>query len=272
MASEASTFESDGDVELIGDALPFSLKLVETLIAESPEHPGLLVAASRGFTLYAYAYVDAEAERAAYDDLERAQVLRKRARKLYLRAHGYAMRALELSDPGFGEALFLDPAHTGERIGARYGARDVPLLYWAAASLGLAISSSRADTSMLARLPEVDALLQSSLALDEAWNQGALHEFAVTWEASKPGTVDPDRLAAHYHRALELSAGRRASVFVAFAEASAVPAQNRERFGRLIDRALAVDLDAEPSYRLLNSLAQRRARWLRARTDVLFLE
>lgn len=72
LAAGGSTFESDEDLELVGDALPFGLKLIESLLAESPRHRGLLLAACRGFTLYAYAYVHQEADRIAPSNAPRS--------------------------------------------------------------------------------------------------------------------------------------------------------------------------------------------------------
>ena len=40
LASDESVFTADDDIELIGEALPFSLKLVESLLAESPDQTG----------------------------------------------------------------------------------------------------------------------------------------------------------------------------------------------------------------------------------------
>ena len=45
-------------------AVPFSLKLIESLLAESPRHHGLLFAAWSDFTQYAYAFVNQDAGRA----------------------------------------------------------------------------------------------------------------------------------------------------------------------------------------------------------------
>ena len=44
LASSGTTLASDEDPELIRDAVPFSLKLMESLLAESPRHRGLLYA------------------------------------------------------------------------------------------------------------------------------------------------------------------------------------------------------------------------------------
>ena len=271
LASDKSVFTEDDDIELIGGALPFSLKLTESLLAESPKNRNLLLTAARGYVLYAYAYVHFPAEQTAVEDLERAKVLRGRARRLYLRAFGYALRGLETETPGFGEALAREPeAAVAEVDGA--ATQNVAFLYWSASALGLAISVSKNDTAMLARLPEVEAMLQRALALDEAFDEGALHEFALVWAAAAPGRRDPAAIERHYQRALALSGGRRASLFVAYAMATTLRAQDRARFEELMDRALAIDPDAEPDRRLLTVVAQRRAAWLLSRTDELFLE
>src|SRR5205823_12170947 len=93
LAKSSVTYSSDNDPELVGEALPFSLKLIEGLLAESPKHKGLLFAASSGFTQYAYVYVQQQADELENKDVVRAAELRLRARKLYLRARDYGLRA-----------------------------------------------------------------------------------------------------------------------------------------------------------------------------------
>ena len=48
LASGNSVYETDDDIELVGSALPFGLKLTESLLAQSPDHPGMLLTACRG--------------------------------------------------------------------------------------------------------------------------------------------------------------------------------------------------------------------------------
>ena len=95
LASGGSVYESDDDPDLVGEALPFGLKLMESLLSQSPRHKGMLQAACEGFTSYAYAYVHLEAEMVLEEDLARARELQSRARRLYLRASGYGLRGLE---------------------------------------------------------------------------------------------------------------------------------------------------------------------------------
>lgn len=273
LASGDSVYEADDDIELVVDALPFGLKLTESLLAQSPGHPGLLLTACRGFVLYSYAHVDYESELVRDQDLDHALALRTRAGKLYLRAAGYGVRALERSYPGLEGALLTDPKAAALRIDAKHRERDVPLLYWTAAALGLAISASKNDAALVARLPEVEALLERALVLDEGWNGGALHEFAVTFAAAKPGgPTDPTRIDAHYKRALQLSKGMSAGLYVSYAEAVSLPRENKQEFRAMLEKAIAIDPEGQPRNRIATLVAQRRARWLLDRIDALFLD
>lgn len=271
LASGNSVYETDEDLELVGAALPFGLKFTESLLRESPNHAGLLQTACSGFVLYTYAYVDYQAEVAMQDDIAVGRVMRARAGRLYQRAIGYCLRGLDLFYEGFGALLATDPEAAVQRVLPGHEERDLPLLYWSAAALGLAISVSPGSAAMLARLPEVEAVLERALELDETWNDGALHEFKVVFAGAVPGGADYEEVRWHYERALELSAGRSAGLHVAYAEAVSIPTQNAVEFREMLEAALAVDPDATPDNRLVNLLAHRRAAWLSWRSDELFL-
>ena len=171
------------------------------------------------------------------EDLQRARQIRTRARKLYLRAHRYGLRRLEASYQGITEQLETDPQGALSVVKKE----DIPALYWTAAALGLAISVSKNDAEMLARLPEVEAFLEHSLALDESWDAGALHEFQITLAGAKPGALDVQQIKKHFDRALQLSGGGHAGLYVAYAEVVSVKEQNRGEFRSLLERALAID-------------------------------
>jgi len=272
LAEGDSVYESDEDLELVGDALPFSLKLTESLLSESPNHRGLLLTACRGFILYSYAYVDYPADVTMETDIDLGRTMRMRARKLYERALGYCLRGLEREYPGFTNQLTRDPDVAAAFVEPGHEERDLPLMYWSAAALGLAISVSPGSAAMLARLPEVEALLEQSLVLDEAWDNGALHEFKVVLAGAVPGQPDYDEIRRHYDRALVLSGGQSAGLHVAYAEAVSVPTQNSAEFREMMEQALAVDPDANPDNRLVTLIAHRRATWLLERIEDLFLD
>ncbi|MGZ8867143.1 MAG: TRAP transporter TatT component family protein [Thermoanaerobaculia bacterium] len=264
LAAGGSSFTSDDDPELVGDALPFSLKLMERVLADAPEHGPLLVATCRGFTQYAYGWVDPDS---LGDDSEAA---RERTKRLALRAREYGLRALSLSIDEFRRRLASDP----RAAVALARKRDVPALYWLAAAWGLAISNGKDDVDLLGDLPIVEALISRAAELDSGFGDGAIDTFLITWEAARSAVSKEAALRSreHFRRAVELSDGQLASPFVAAAEALAVPDQNRAEFSELLERALAIDPDARPEWRLQNILARRRAAWLLAHRDDFFID
>jgi predicted anti-sigma-YlaC factor YlaD len=270
LASGGTVYEADDDPDLVGQALPFGLKLIESLLAEVPDHPGLLLAACRGFTTYTYAYVHLDADIVADRDIALARAMRARAGRLYRRARAYGLRGLERKHPGIGARLQGDP----RAAAAELEQDDLPLLYWTAAALGLGISANRNDPEMLARLPEVNALIDRALDIDEAWQEGALHEFEIILVGTRPGSSihDLDDIRRHYERALALSGGKRAGLYLTYAETVSVRRQDAGEFRALLERALAIDPDTHVEVRLANLLAQRRALWLLDRIDAMFLD
>jgi predicted anti-sigma-YlaC factor YlaD len=270
LASGGSTFTSDEDPELVRDALPFSLKLIESLLAESPRHRGLLLAAASGFTPYAYAFVQEDADEIQDRDLERATALRIRARRLYLRARDYGVRGLEVTHPTFGSELRKDPRAAVQMATPK----DVPFLYWTAASWGAAISLSKDNPDLVADQGIVGALIDRALALDEKFAEGAIHSFLIAYEGSRNGAEGDFavRSRKHFDRALQLSGGNLAGPLVSLAENVSLEKQNRAEFESLLKRALAIDVNVKPDDRLANLVMQRRARWLLQRTGELFLE
>jgi predicted anti-sigma-YlaC factor YlaD len=270
LAQGSSVYAADDDPDLVGQALPFGLKTIESLLAQSPRHRGLLLAATSGFTQYAYAFVQTEADFVEDADLARATALRQRAGRLYRRARGYGLRGLEEVQPGVLAALRSDP----QKALSRFGKADVGQLYWTAAAWGAAIALDKTNTELGADLPQVEALMHRALELDEGFGHGAIHDFYIAYEGGRPaaGGGSIERARASLVRARLLAGDRRAAPLVSFAETVDVGLQNRIEFEELLKQALAIDVEALPEQRLANVIAQRRARWLLARKDRLFLE
>src|SRR5438552_2907750 len=269
LAAGGTTFASDDDPELVKAAVPFSLKLMESLLDENPKHAGLLFATASGFTQYAFAFVQQDADEMEENDLAAATEIRVRARKLYLRARSYGLRGLEVKHPGFDKALRRNPG-AAVRVAK---ANDVPLLYWTAVAWAAAIADSKDNPDLIGDLPIVEALIDRALELNESYDHGAIHSFLITYEMSRPGAEGKpeDRARKHFDRAMELCGGQLAGPLVALAEAVSVRNQNVTEFKELLNRALAINPDAKPEWRLVNLVMQRRARWLLSRIDELFL-
>lgn len=270
LSGTGDVFASDNDPELIRDAAPFSLKLMESVLAETPRHRALLTATAGSFTQYAYAFVQQESDEVETTDVAAANALRDRARKLLLRGRNYGLRGLDVAHKGFSSKVRNDPKQAVS-IAEK---KDVPLLYWTAASWAAAISISKEDPSLVSDQVIVEALLDRALELDETYEHGAIQALLISYEPARQGAGTPveDRVRKHFQRAVELSEGRMAAPYVALAEAICVQKQDRVEWESLLKRALQVDVDTVPKWRLSNILAQRRARWLLGRTSELFIE
>ena len=270
LASSGTTFASDDDPDLVGEALPFSLKLMESLLAESPRHRGLLLAAASGFTQYAYVYVQQDAERMEDQDQARAAEMRERAGRLYLRARDYGLRGLEVKHAGFGEAVRRDPQEAARRANEK----DVPLLFWTAASWGAAISVSKENPDLVADQKTVEALIDRAYQLSPDYDYGAIDGFLITYESVRQGARGDFavRSREHFDRAVAMTHGQLASPYVALAETVSVQKQDAAEFESLLHKALAIDPNARPEWRLNNLVTQRRARWLLLREDELILK
>lgn len=268
LSNTGGAFSTDDDPDFVRDAVPFGLKTMEILLADLPRHRGLLLALASGFTEYAYAFVQDEADEIEPQDLAKATTMRGRAKKLFLRARDYGLRGLEVEHSSFGKAL-RDDAKKAVKIAAR---EDVALLYWTGAAWSAAVSLDKTDSKLMAELPAAAALVERALELDEAWDHGSLHEFFIAYDGGRSAAMggSVERARKHFDRAVELSGGLKASPYVSLAETVSVGQQKRDEFNQLLDKALAVDADKKPEWRLLNLVSQRKARRLKARAEDLF--
>jgi len=264
IAGGSGVYETDDDPQLVQDALPFGLKTYESLLAVSPDHMGLLLATAKGFVSYAY-LLQQQADQLEDSDLARAREQRQRASRLYLRGRDYALRGLEVVHAGLLAGLNRDA--TGAL--AETTKDDVPYLYWAGAGWAGALSADKNNLGLVADLPTAGALVGRVLQLDDGFEAGAADEFFIAYEGGRPNG-DLKAARQHYERALALSQGQRASVYLALAESVSVREQNPAEFRTLLASALAIDPDKAPQIRLVNVLAQNRARWLQKRIPVLF--
>ena len=254
-------FTSDSDPQLVGDALPFAIKMYESLLAANPNHQGLLFTTGSLFVMYANAFVQAPAEQLPRWMFAERQAGRERAKRLYMRGLELLYRGLELRHPGFDSAF---QRGVLPEILARMRKEDVPSLYWAAVAGLSAFSVDLSDTRLSMRISEFYALINRAYQLDPYFNSGALDNFLLIFYASLPPDMGGNaaRAEIHFRRALEKSRGLLAVPFVSYARTVSIPAQDYDTFRAYLEAALAIDPDADPPNRLMNILAQREARFL----------
>jgi predicted anti-sigma-YlaC factor YlaD len=269
LSQSGDTFSRDEDPDLVRDAIPFALKTYESLLESLPEHEGLLLASCSGFTQYSYGFIQTDADLLESKDFEAAERLRERALKLYVRGRSYCIRALELRRAGIERRLQTEPSNAL----AWATQKDVPLLYWTGASWGAAIAIGLDRPELVSDVPAVKALIMRALELQEDYDRGAIHAIMISLEGLPEAMGgSPERARRHFERAAQLSGGQDPGPYVTFAQSVALPAQNREQFVQSLEKALAIDPDANPSARLAVLIAQKRARHLLSRVDELFDE
>jgi len=263
--ADGGVYTGDDDPQLVYEAIPFGLKTYEGMLAVSPDNRNLLLTAASGFAGYAYLTRE-KADRLGDRDVAAARRERARASRLFLRARDFALRALAQRHPELLQRLETEGAAA---LAATDGS-DTAALYWAGASWAGAISTSKGDLELIAELPQAAALVQRVLELDDSFDAGAAHEFMVAYEGGRPGG-SAEAARRHYARALALSQGQRGSVHLALAEAVVVGEQDLEEFRRLLELARSANLESVREYRLLNSIAAKRADWLEDHIPELFL-
>jgi hypothetical protein len=266
-SATTSSFANDDDLALIGEAVPFALKLMESIASSAPGHVDIHLALASGFTQYAMVYVLHPAEVAKDQDLEGLRVGQARAANLFRRARDYGFQAIEIRHPGFSEQVLASPA---EAL-APLGKEDVALLYWTATPWLGAISVSKEDMGSIGELPSAIATLDRALALDADWDRGAIHDMLIAVEPQRPAPGWEARSRAHFDRAVALSQGKRLSPYVSLATTVSVANQDREEFEALLHQALSIPLDENPEEVTANLFYRARAELLLSQVDDLFI-
>jgi predicted anti-sigma-YlaC factor YlaD len=267
----SDVFTSDPDPQLVGDALPFTIKMYESLLSASPLHQGLINTTGSLCIMYANAFVQGPAEQLPRFRHDERQAALDRAQKLYLRGVNLLYRGLDLKYPDFNGAFSKGALPS---VLAKMNKADVPALYWAAVGGLSAYSLNSFDMDLGVRVPEFLALAQRAYELDPDFNSGALDDFLFLYYASVPQSMGGDRTRAemHYQRALEKSGGLLAGPYVSYAQAVSIPAQDYAKFKELLDTALSIDPDKDTANRLVNILSQQKARYLLDSAALFFVE
>ncbi|QQO08559.1 TRAP transporter TatT component family protein [Breznakiella homolactica] len=260
-SGSTDAFTADNDPELVGDALPFAIKLYEVLLSKNPDHDGLLLTTGSLFVMYANAFVQGPASMLSPGEYSERDAQYKRAKNLYIRGVDILSRGLENKYPGFADAYDSGSLDT---VLSKMGAGDVPLLYWTVAGTLSAYSLDPFDLKFGLKVPQLAAMIARAYELDPDFNDGAIDDFYILFYASLPASLggNPGLVDRHFELALERSRGLSAGPYVSYATSVCIPAQNYPLFKEYLNKALEIDPDANPSGRLVNIISQRKARYL----------
>ena len=249
-------FNEESDLEIGRSALASNLKLVEALLKADPGNDRLMLYAAQGFDAYALAFAED-------DSVERA-------RALYRRGLEYGLEALEKH--GVPRAKVDGDEATFRLALAQLSIDDVPAVFWTALSWGSYINVSRNETSAVADLPKVKAMMEFVMSKDSTYYYGGAPLFFGNVEAVTPQALGgkPERAKDYFERALAMNGGKFLLTYVYYAKTYCVQTLNQELFESLLKKVDEASLDLLPEARFANTVAKQKAKVLRAHESELF--
>lgn len=255
MAEDLSASILDAeDPELVREAVPAFLLLLDSMVRSSPDNPTTLGAAAELYAAYGIAF---------NDDPERAMILTRQARD-------YGRRAL-CADDGNACGIESLPFDEYESAINAVGAKAAPSLYsYSVGSLAY-IRAHSADYIALADLPKIEVALQHLLDLGAAGDAASVNMYLGILNTLRPPALggQPEKGRAYFEQGLELAGDKDLSIKVEYAQGYARLLYERELHDRLLNEVLAAEVK-QPGYTLMNSLAQQQARALLASADDYF--
>jgi predicted anti-sigma-YlaC factor YlaD len=268
--STGEVFSGDDDPQLVGDALPFTIKLYESLVATSPNNPMLLLATGRALCMYAYAYVQMPAEQLSYNELAEKEEMLERSKHLYLRALHDILTALSLRHHHFSDAFENNDFETAFKT---ITIRDTSYLYWAGAAWMAAFTADKSDVTLAVDIPKAVALIKKVLDFKDSYGEGAAHEFFISYYGALPAAMggSEEKARQHFALAVKYSRGLKLSPYIALATTISVKNQDLREFKSLLETALKINVNKNTMNRLVNILNQQKARWLLEHSDNFFL-
>jgi predicted anti-sigma-YlaC factor YlaD len=265
----AVVFTGDPDPQLVGDAIPFALKMYEALLHSTPNHVGLMLTTGSMFVMYANAFVQGPAEMLPATEVRARNEANDRAMQLYMRGYSILTDALEQRYRGFSSAI--ENEQDFKLFVQRFRKQDVPLLYWTVAG-GLSAYSLDPMGELSFYMPMWQFMIEKAYELDPDYGGATLDEFFVLYYASIPEMMggDMERARHHFDIAMEKTGGRSSSALISYANAISRAENDRATFEQRLRSVLALNPDDNPSARLVTVLDQRKARWLLDNADSIF--
>lgn len=236
------------DPELVRTGVPAYLLLLDSMLLEDPDNPGLLMAGAELYGAYAGSLVK-EAER---------------RRQLSAKALDYAERSLCLTAPA------VCAKRSGDFDSFVQAVREVPasqakVLYVYGAALSGWIQANAGDWRAVAELPRAKSLMERLAELDPGLEHGRAFLYLGVMDSQIPAALGgkPEQARAWFEQAIRLSGGRDLIAKVEMAHHYARLVFDQPLHDSLLQEVLAAD-PKEPGLTLSNVLAQEQARRLLA--------
>ena len=218
--------------------------------------------------IYAYGILMEKADRLIDENYEESLLYYEKANKLFLEAKESLITILIDQYPDFLKWMKND-------LDINLNKKDIPHLYWLAASMAGSIQSSRgSNPHELINIPVIGTLLKTSIYLDPKWGDGSLQSAMMSYSAIRPDLNREelkDTVDFYFKKALEYSDSLDASIFVSYAELIHKPRQEKEDFENKLLFVLKMKAGSDKKRKLSNLVSKRRAKWLLSKKEDYFL-
>jgi len=265
----SSAVDTIGDYETARMGVAAGLTQFEGLHALSPDNDDALYLLAKGWGGYAYGFLEDEIE-VAHDagDDDTAEYNRRRARLAFDRAVFYGLQLMRHRADGFEQARKTAPALTHWLEAEFTSADDAPGLLWTGyawlARADLMKGDDEEGPAFVAELFVGAALLERAVALDP----GGEHAAGLTTLGSyhaRSNMAELDQSKRDFDDAAARTGGRDLLVQFNMATKYACVKGDTMLYVQTLEHVLQAE-DPDPSQRLQNAIAKRRARrWLTKR-------
>lgn len=268
-----SAFMGEKDSVIVQEVLPLLVKLYEIMVIENPTHQGTAIMAGQLNIMYGNLCVQTPAEKMEVDQLDKQISEFNRAKYHYLKGRNYILDAFESRWPGFTQVFLSSDSDEINKAIQKIVKSDVNAAYWAAASSLLSWSLNPLDIDMLSSIAGPVALLEKAAELDPDYSNGAIWDALSQFYAAAPIDFggDVERAKMCYQEALRVSGGKSPGIYVTYAETFCKTAGDREGYVNALEKALAIDVDADEANRLMGVISQQKAKYLLDHVDDYFI-
>ena len=243
----------ESDLTIAEHFLANNLKTIEILLEKDPNNRELNLLASQGFGAYAMGF------------LEDKDIIA--ASKLYIRGVDYGLKTLPKNKD------FTKSTKTKDLdvILHKYTIDEVPALFWTGYNWGLYVLQNLDKPESLINLAKVEMIMRRCLELDESYYFYSVDIFYGAYHAARPRMLggNPEKGQKFFLNNIKMNENIIIGK-VYYAQYYAMQTYNEELFDQLIKEVLEFDLEQNPDYRLLNAIAQKKARILQENKSQYF--
>jgi hypothetical protein len=263
------------DPDLAEEAIPGSIGTMEAVLYIRPDDTTLRPLLARSYASYAFGFLQDRMEAAlANDDETTAEHYRWRASSAYQRAKALGLGTLTLyeDDNDGAEGAVRRGIEAWTRYLENFDDEDqVPALFWLCYAWGQWIGLNRDNMDALADLPFVNALADRILEINPAYMDHAPRALHAGLIGTAPEALGgrPRDAQHEFDDAIRRTGRHNLMYLVMEARIVAIAIQDRALYQRLLTEVIEAG-DVEPTQRLSNALAKRRATRYLAEIDMLF--